>query len=207
VKRPLWAVYADATKAATGEDREQRTSDVARRLEEGRQLLRLDPRPLGLRRLEAAAPPGRRAQVDVAVFDGRLEDLRHVPQRVVDRAVRKAALAEPLAAEVPLAVRAEPQRVHATSLAVVFGSEQCAGRRQLAMLRWIRETRPSDGLMSVGGRARTRERILRRAALIAGVLVLLALVFLISGHWILGIILAVAAAAAVLVFFQARGVR
>ena len=42
--------------------------------------------------------------------------------------------------------------------------------------------------MSAGGRARTRERVLRRAALIAGVLVLLALLLFISGHWVLGVI-------------------
>jgi hypothetical protein len=61
--------------------------------------------------------------------------------------------------------------------------------------------------MSAGGRTQARQRVLRRAGLIAGVLVLLALVFLISGHWVLGIILAVAAAAAVWVFLQARTVR
>lgn len=61
--------------------------------------------------------------------------------------------------------------------------------------------------MSAGGRARTRERVLRRAALIAGVLVLLALVLLISGHWVLGIIIGIAAAVAVWVFLQARTVR
>ena len=61
--------------------------------------------------------------------------------------------------------------------------------------------------MSLDGRARTRQRALRRAGLIAAILVLLALVFLLSGHWILGIIFAVAAAAAVWVFLQARTVR
>ena len=61
--------------------------------------------------------------------------------------------------------------------------------------------------MSVGGRARTRGRILRRAALIAAVLVLLTLVLLASGHWVLGIIVGVAAAVAVWVFLQARTVR
>ncbi len=61
--------------------------------------------------------------------------------------------------------------------------------------------------MSVGGRATTRERILRRAGLTAAVLVLLTLLFLASGHWVLGIILGVAAAAAVWVFLQARTVR
>jgi len=61
--------------------------------------------------------------------------------------------------------------------------------------------------MSVGGRATTRERILRRAGLTAAVLVLLALLFLASGHWVLGIILGVAGAAAVWVFLQARTVR
>jgi low affinity Fe/Cu permease len=61
--------------------------------------------------------------------------------------------------------------------------------------------------MSAGGRARTRERLLRRAALIAGVLVLLALVLLFSGHWVLGIIIGIAAVVAVWVFLQARSVR
>jgi hypothetical protein len=61
--------------------------------------------------------------------------------------------------------------------------------------------------MSVGGRTRVRDRILRRAALIAGVLVLLALVLLATGHWVLGVILGVAAAVAIWVFLQARTVR
>jgi uncharacterized membrane protein YgaE (UPF0421/DUF939 family) len=61
--------------------------------------------------------------------------------------------------------------------------------------------------MSVGGRGRARDRILRRAALIAAVLALLALLLLVSGHWVLGVILAVAAAAAIWVFLQARTVR
>jgi hypothetical protein len=49
--------------------------------------------------------------------------------------------------------------------------------------------------------------LLRRAGLTAAVLVLLALLLLASGHWVLGIILGVAAAAAVWVFLQARTVR
>ena len=49
--------------------------------------------------------------------------------------------------------------------------------------------------------------MLRRAGLIAGVLVLLALLFLVTGHWVLGVVFAVAAAAAVWVFLQARTVR
>jgi hypothetical protein len=61
--------------------------------------------------------------------------------------------------------------------------------------------------LSLDGRARTRQRLLRRAGVIAGILVLLALVFLVSGHWILGVIFAVAAAAAVWFFLQARTVR
>ena len=61
--------------------------------------------------------------------------------------------------------------------------------------------------MTVGGRGRARDRILRRAALIAAVLVLLALLLLVSGHWVLGVIFAVAAAAAIWVFLQARTVR
>ena len=61
--------------------------------------------------------------------------------------------------------------------------------------------------MSVGGRAQTRQRMLRRAALVVGILVLLALVFLITGHWVLGLTFGVVAAVAVLVFFQVRTVR
>jgi hypothetical protein len=61
--------------------------------------------------------------------------------------------------------------------------------------------------MSVGGRANERGRVLRRAALIAGVLLLLALLFLASGHWVLGLIVGAAAAAAIWVFLQARTVR
>ena len=61
--------------------------------------------------------------------------------------------------------------------------------------------------MSVGGRGRERQRILRRAGLIAAVLALVALLFVISGHWVLGVIFGLAAAAAIWVFLQARTVR
>ena len=61
--------------------------------------------------------------------------------------------------------------------------------------------------MSIGGRAQTRQRLLRRAGLIAAALAIVALLLLISGHWILGLIFAVAAAAAIWVFLQARTVR
>jgi hypothetical protein len=61
--------------------------------------------------------------------------------------------------------------------------------------------------MSVGGRANVRERVLRRAALIAGVLVLLGLLFLVSGHWVLAVIFGAGAAVAIWVFLQARTVR
>jgi hypothetical protein len=48
--------------------------------------------------------------------------------------------------------------------------------------------------------------MLRRAGLIAGVLVLLALVFIASGHLVLGFIFGAAAAVAIWVFLQARTV-
>ena len=60
--------------------------------------------------------------------------------------------------------------------------------------------------MSVGGRERTRGTVLRRVAIIAAVLVVLALLLLVSGHWILGIIVGVLAAAAVWGYLQARSV-
>ena len=61
--------------------------------------------------------------------------------------------------------------------------------------------------VSVGGRANARARVLRRAALIAGVLVLLALLFFAGGHWILGLIVGVSAVVAIWLFMQARTVR
>jgi uncharacterized membrane protein YgaE (UPF0421/DUF939 family) len=61
--------------------------------------------------------------------------------------------------------------------------------------------------MSVGGRAGARQRMLRRAAVLAGVLALVALLFLISGHWVLGVLFGIAAAVAIWVFLQARSVR
>ena len=61
--------------------------------------------------------------------------------------------------------------------------------------------------MSVGGRGQTRQRMLRRAGVIAAVLVLVALLFLASGHWVLGLIVGLAAGAAVWMFLQMRTVR
>jgi hypothetical protein len=52
-----------------------------------------------------------------------------------------------------------------------------------------------------------RAQVLRRAALIAGVLVLLTLLFLAGGHWVLAVIFGVAAAVAIWAFLQARTVR
>lgn len=61
--------------------------------------------------------------------------------------------------------------------------------------------------MNGGGRARTRERVLRRGALIAGALVVLTLLLLVTGHWVLAIVAGVPAAVAVWVYLQARAVR
>jgi hypothetical protein len=61
--------------------------------------------------------------------------------------------------------------------------------------------------MSMTGRGQARQRLVRRTGIGAAVLVVLALLFLLSGHWVIGLILAVAAAAAVWVFLQARSVR
>jgi hypothetical protein len=57
------------------------------------------------------------------------------------------------------------------------------------------------------GRARARGRALQRAGLIAGALVVLTLLLLVTGHWVLAIIAGVPAAVAVWVFLQARTVR
>ena len=61
--------------------------------------------------------------------------------------------------------------------------------------------------MSTGGRPQTRGRMLRRAGLIAGGLVLLALLLLVSGHWLLGVIVGALAVIAVWAFLQVRTVR
>ena len=61
--------------------------------------------------------------------------------------------------------------------------------------------------MSMTGRGRERQRLVRRTGIGAAVLVVLALLFLLSGHLLIGLILAVAGAAAVWVFLQARAVR
>ena len=52
-----------------------------------------------------------------------------------------------------------------------------------------------------------RQRVLRRGGVVGGALVLLALILLLSGHWILGIVFGVAAVAAVWGLLQARSVR
>lgn len=56
-------------------------------------------------------------------------------------------------------------------------------------------------------RARARQNLQRRAGIVTAVVVVLALILLLSGHWILGIILGVVAVAAVLAFLQLRSVR
>jgi uncharacterized membrane protein YccC len=61
--------------------------------------------------------------------------------------------------------------------------------------------------MSAMIRSEARQRMVRRGGLVAGVLVLLALLFLVTGHWILGIVFGAAAAAAVGLFMQLRTVR
>jgi hypothetical protein len=59
----------------------------------------------------------------------------------------------------------------------------------------------------MSGRDQARGRILRRTGLIALGLVVLALLFLVAGHWVIAIIVGIPAAVAVWVYFQARSVR
>jgi hypothetical protein len=56
-------------------------------------------------------------------------------------------------------------------------------------------------------RGRARQGLQRRAGIVTAILVVLALILLLSGHWILGIIFGVVAAAAVSAFVQLRTVR
>ena len=61
--------------------------------------------------------------------------------------------------------------------------------------------------MSDGGRYGLRKRYLWRVAIIAAVLALLALLFLASGHFILGALFFAGAVVMVLAFMQMRSVR
>jgi hypothetical protein len=61
--------------------------------------------------------------------------------------------------------------------------------------------------MSYGGRQQARTTMLRRARWIAVGLVLLTLILLLTGHWILGIIVGAVSVAAVWAFLQVRTVR
>jgi len=61
--------------------------------------------------------------------------------------------------------------------------------------------------VSMSPRARARQSLQRRAGIATAVVVLLALILLLSGHWILGVILGVVAVAAVAAFRQLRTVR
>jgi|GEM_PF-7035691 hypothetical protein len=56
-------------------------------------------------------------------------------------------------------------------------------------------------------RGRARQNLQRRAGIVTAIVVVLALILLLSGHWILGIVLGVAAVAAVAAFLQLRTVR
>jgi hypothetical protein len=61
--------------------------------------------------------------------------------------------------------------------------------------------------VSLSPRARARQSLQRRAGIVTAIVVLLALILLLSGHWILGIIFGIAAVAAVAAFRQLRTVR
>jgi len=56
-------------------------------------------------------------------------------------------------------------------------------------------------------RARARQTLQRRAGMVTAAVVLLALIFLLTGHWILFVIFGVAAVATVAAFLQLRKVR
>ncbi len=56
-------------------------------------------------------------------------------------------------------------------------------------------------------RARARQSLQRRAGIVTATVVVLAVILLLSGHWILGIIFGVVALAAVAAFRQLRTVR
>lgn len=59
----------------------------------------------------------------------------------------------------------------------------------------------------MSARGQTRGRLLRRMGWIAAGVALLALLFLISGHWILGLVFGAVAVVAIWLFLQLRTVR
>jgi hypothetical protein len=61
--------------------------------------------------------------------------------------------------------------------------------------------------VSMSPRGRARQNLQRRAGIVTAVVVVLALILLLSHHWILGIVFGVAAVAAVAAFLQLRTVR
>lgn len=61
--------------------------------------------------------------------------------------------------------------------------------------------------MSMAPRARARQNLQRRAGIVTAAVVLLALIFLLTGHWILFVIFGAAAVATVAAFLQLRKVR
>jgi hypothetical protein len=56
-------------------------------------------------------------------------------------------------------------------------------------------------------RGRARQSLQRRAGIVTAIVVVLALILLVSGHWIIGIIFGVIAVVAVAAFRQLRTVR
>ena len=60
--------------------------------------------------------------------------------------------------------------------------------------------------MSMSPRGRARQNLQRRAGTVTAAVVLLALIFLLTAHWILFILFGVAAAASVAAFLQLRKV-
>ena len=59
----------------------------------------------------------------------------------------------------------------------------------------------------MGARGQTRERLLRRLGWIAAGVALLAVLLLISGHWVLGIVFGAGAVVAIWLVLQLRTVR
>jgi hypothetical protein len=61
--------------------------------------------------------------------------------------------------------------------------------------------------MSTDGRSTARRTYLRRVAVIAAALVLIALLLFVSGHWVVGLVIGAAAVVAIYALAQLRTVR
>src|SRR5262249_19048930 len=126
---------------------------------------------------------------------GSADDRPRRPLRRV-RQLRRGLLAPTETSQSPAEARPKCRAstgVSAGAQAVQQKGQWYSTHARLSNYKNSRHQNRRGGGVSPDGRARARGRMLRRAALIAGALVLLTVVLLLTGHWVLAIIFAVPA--------------